>query len=115
LGEQLTPRYDERGLAPAIVQDASTGQVLMLAWMNAEALRLTLATRQAHFWSRSRQELWRKGATSGNVMDVVEVRIDCDEDALLLKVHPAGPACHTGNVSCFYREIEDFTTETTEE
>jgi phosphoribosyl-AMP cyclohydrolase len=104
--EMLTPRYDERGLVPAIVQDAVTGQVLMLAWMNAEALRLTLETREAHFWSRSRQELWRKGATSGNVLRVVTVAIDCDEDALLVRAHPAGPACHTGNVSCFYRGVE---------
>ncbi|HEY3343338.1 MAG TPA: phosphoribosyl-AMP cyclohydrolase [Anaerolineaceae bacterium] len=107
MAEMLVPHYDERGLAPAIVQDVDTGQVLMLAWMNAEALDLTLTTRQAHFWSRSRQELWRKGATSGNVLDVVEVAIDCDEDALLVKVHPAGPACHTGNVSCFYRRVEE--------
>ncbi len=114
MAEQTTPKFDERGLAPAIVQDADTGQVLMLAWMNAEALRLTLETRQAHFWSRSRQELWRKGATSGNIMNVVDVRIDCDEDALLVRVRPAGPACHTGNVSCFYREYEEFTTEITE-
>jgi imidazoleglycerol phosphate synthase cyclase subunit len=103
--EELVPRYDERGLTPAIVQDVDTGQVLMLAWMNAEALRLTLATRVAHFWSRSRQELWRKGATSGNVLHVVEVAIDCDEDALLIRVHADGPACHTGNVSCFYRNM----------
>jgi len=99
----LAPKFDERGLAPAVVQDARSGEVLMLAWMNAEALRLTLESGQAHFWSRSRKELWRKGATSGNVMEVVEVRIDCDQDALLVRVHPAGPACHTGNRSCFYR------------
>lgn len=101
----LNPRYDERGLVPAIVQDADSGEVLMLAYMNAEALERTLATGQTHFWSRSRQELWHKGATSGNVQMVVEIRIDCDEDTLLLRVHPAGPACHTGNRTCFYREL----------
>jgi phosphoribosyl-AMP cyclohydrolase len=114
MAERLTPRYDERGLVPAIVQDADTRQVLMLAWMNAEALRLTFETREVHFWSRSRQELWRKGATSGNVLRVVEVAIDCDEDALLVKAHPAGPVCHTGNVSCFYQEVEEFTAESSE-
>jgi phosphoribosyl-AMP cyclohydrolase len=103
----LKPKYDERGLVPAIVQDASSGEVLMLAYMNAEALGRTLASGQAHFWSRSRQELWHKGATSGNVQQVVEIRIDCDEDTLLLRVHPAGPACHTGNRTCFYRALED--------
>jgi phosphoribosyl-AMP cyclohydrolase len=101
----LNPRYDERGLVPAIVQDADSGEVLMLAYMNAEALERTLSTGQTHFWSRSRQELWHKGATSGNVQEVVEIRIDCDEDTLLLRVHPAGPACHTGNRTCFYREL----------
>jgi len=101
----LNPRYDEHGLVPAIVQDADSGEVLMLAYMNAEALERTLETGQTHFWSRSRQELWHKGATSGNVQDVVEIRIDCDEDTLLLRVHPAGPACHTGNRTCFYREL----------
>jgi phosphoribosyl-AMP cyclohydrolase len=105
MAEPVTPNYDERGLVPAILQDAETGQVLMMAWMNAEALRLTLETRQAHFWSRSRQKLWRKGATSGNIMEVVDVAIDCDADALLLQVLPAGPACHTGSISCFYRKV----------
>ena len=103
----LNPKYDERGLVPAIVQDASNGEVLMLAYMNAEALERTLASGQTHFWSRSRQELWHKGATSGNVQQVVEIRIDCDEDTLLLRVHPSGPACHTGNRTCFYRELGD--------
>ncbi len=102
---ELTPKYDERGLVPAIVQDAHTGQVLMLAYMNAEALRLTLSTGQAHFWSRSRNEMWRKGATSGNVLTVVDVLIDCDQDTLLVSAIPAGPACHTGNTSCFYRKV----------
>ena len=103
----LTPKFDENGLAPAVVQDAVTGQVLMLAWMNAQAYTLTLQTGQVHFWSRSRGELWRKGATSGSVLRVVEVRIDCDRDALLVLALPAGPACHTGNVSCFYRKVTD--------
>ncbi len=98
-------RYDERGLIPAVVQDAVTGQVLMVAYMNAEALRLTRETGEAHFWSRSRQALWHKGATSGNIQRVREIRYDCDGDALLLLVEPAGPACHTGEVSCFYRTL----------
>ncbi len=97
--------FDERGLIPAVVQDAMTGEVLMVAWMNAEALRLTQETGEAHFWSRSRQELWHKGATSGNVQRVREIRVDCDADVLLLKVDPAGPACHTGERSCFYRRL----------
>ena len=99
------PRFSDNGLLPAIVQDADTGQVLMLAYMNRQAYEQTLATGQAHFWSRSRQELWRKGATSGNVQHVVEIRLDCDSDSLLLLVHPAGPACHTGHPSCFYRSL----------
>ncbi|GAB4539713.1 MAG: hypothetical protein Kow0063_28810 [Anaerolineae bacterium] len=98
-------KWDGRGLIPAIVQDAETGQVLTLAYMNAQALRLTLETGETWFWSRSRQELWHKGATSGNTQRVVEVRYDCDADALLVRVVPAGPACHTGEVSCFYRTI----------
>ena len=101
-------KFDAQGLIPAIVQDAETHQVLMLAYMNAESLHLTLSTRETHFWSRSRNELWHKGATSGNVQHVVEVRVDCDADTLLIRVHPAGPACHTGNQTCFYRNMEDF-------
>jgi phosphoribosyl-AMP cyclohydrolase len=97
--------FDANGLIPAIVQDANTHEVLMLAYMNAESLGLTLSTGETHFWSRSRQELWRKGATSGNIQSVVEVRVDCDADALLILVNPAGPACHTGNQSCFYRTM----------
>ena len=97
--------YDERGLIPAVVQDALTGLVLMVAYMNAEALRLTRLTGEAHFWSRSRQALWHKGATSGNIQHVREIRYDCDADSLLLLVEPAGPACHTGAVSCFYRTL----------
>lgn len=98
-------KFDERGLIPAVVQDARTKAVLMVAWMSAEALRLTRETGEAHFWSRSRRQLWHKGATSGNVQRVQEVRVDCDADTLLLLVNPAGPACHTGNTSCFYREL----------
>jgi len=99
------PRWNEQGLAPAIVQDAKTGEVLMLAWMNAEAWQLTQETGEAHFWSRSRQSLWHKGETSGNVQHVVEIRLDCDADTLLLRVDPAGPACHTGERSCFYTVV----------
>lgn len=97
-------KYDASGLIPAIVQDANTNEVLMLAYMNAESLVLTLSTGETHFWSRSRQELWHKGATSGSIQSVVEVRVDCDADTLLIRVQPAGPACHTGNQTCFYRE-----------
>jgi phosphoribosyl-AMP cyclohydrolase len=99
-------KYDPNGLIPAIAQDAKTGEVLMVAWMNPQALRLTRETGEAHFWSRSRQELWRKGATSGNVLRVQEIRVDCDADTLLLRVAPAGPACHTGARSCFFRTLE---------
>ncbi|MCB9004789.1 MAG: phosphoribosyl-AMP cyclohydrolase [Ardenticatenaceae bacterium] len=99
-------RFDERGLITAVIQDATTHQVLMVAWMNAESLRLTQETGETHFWSRSRQELWHKGATSGNVQRVREIRYDCDGDTLLILVDPAGPACHTGNQSCFYRAFE---------
>ena len=99
-------KWNADGLVPAIVQDADSGQVLMLAWMNAEALRLTRETGQTHFWSRSRRELWHKGATSGNVQVVERVRVDCDGDTLLIKARPAGPACHTGNVTCFYQTLE---------
>lgn len=98
-------KYDDRGLIPAIVQDNTTGEVLMFAWMNAESIEKTRETGEAWFWSRSRQELWHKGATSGNTLTVREIRKDCDEDVLLLKVDPAGPACHTGERSCFYREL----------
>jgi len=93
--------FDERGLVPAIVQDAATGTVLMLAYMDREALDATLRTREVHFHSRSRGRLWKKGETSGNVMHLVELVPDCDADALLVKVHPAGPACHTGEATCF--------------
>lgn len=98
-------KFDSNGLIPAIVQDSRTKEVLMMAWMNAEALQLTLEKGEAVFWSRSRQEIWHKGATSGNVQKVVEVRVDCDADTLLVLVEPAGPACHTGERTCFYRNI----------
>jgi phosphoribosyl-ATP pyrophosphohydrolase/phosphoribosyl-AMP cyclohydrolase len=100
-------KYDDRGLAPAVVQDASTGDVLMLAYVNEEALRRTLDSGTTWFWSRSREEYWNKGASSGNVQKVVEVRYDCDEDSLLFVVDPAGPACHTGERTCFYRSFPD--------
>lgn len=99
-------KWDERGLLPAIVQDATTGEVLTLAYMNAEALQLTLETGETWFWSRSRDELWHKGATSGHTQRVLEVRYDCDGDALLVRVIPAGPACHTGERTCFYRTLD---------
>lgn len=100
-------KFDDQGLIPAVVQDAATLQVLMVAWMNAEALQKTLETGEAHFWSRSRRQLWHKGATSGNIQKVREMRIDCDQDTLLLLVDPAGPACHTGEQTCFYRRLPD--------
>ncbi|CAN5545826.1 bifunctional phosphoribosyl-AMP cyclohydrolase/phosphoribosyl-ATP diphosphatase HisIE [soil metagenome] len=95
--------FDERGLVPCVVQDWRSGEVLTLAYMNAEALARTRETREVHFWSRSRQELWRKGETSGNVLALRGIRYDCDADALLALVEPAGPACHTGERTCFYR------------
>ena len=98
-------KFDANGLVPAIVQDAETNEVLMMAYMNAESLGLTLSTGETHFWSRSRSELWHKGATSGNIQRVVEVGVDCDADTLLIRVQPAGPACHTGERSCFYRNL----------
>lgn len=101
--EEIT--FDERGLAPAIVQDAKTGDVLMLAWVDAEAIKRTLDTKTTWFWSRSRQEYWNKGATSGNMQNLVELRYDCDADALLMRVEPQGPACHTGEQTCFYRSF----------
>lgn len=97
--------YNEAGLIPCIVQDAGTREVLMMAWMNEESLALTLERGETVFWSRSRQELWHKGATSGNVQHVEELRYDCDADTLLALVRPAGPACHTGATSCFYRTL----------
>jgi phosphoribosyl-AMP cyclohydrolase len=101
----LTPRFDAHGLVTAVVTDAGSGEVLMLAHMNAEALALTISTRQAWYWSRSRGELWRKGATSGHVQEVIEMRVDCDQDAVWIKVRQTGAACHTGAPSCFYRQV----------
>jgi len=107
-GAVLSPKFDADGLIAAIAVHADTAEVLMLAWMNAEALQLTLATGEAHYFSRSRQALWRKGETSGQLQTVVEVRVDCDQDAVLLKVRPQGDggACHVGFRSCFYRVVE---------
>lgn len=99
-------KYNDAGLIPCIIQDAQTREVLMMAWMNAESLRLTLETGETVFWSRSRQELWHKGATSGNTQQVEELRYDCDADTLLALVTPKGPACHTGATSCFFRAID---------
>jgi phosphoribosyl-ATP pyrophosphohydrolase/phosphoribosyl-AMP cyclohydrolase len=94
-------KYDEHGLVPAIVQDATTGAVLMLAYMNAEALRLTRETGEVTFWSRSRKSLWKKGETSGNTLAHVDIQLDCDADALLVRARPAGPTCHTGTTTCW--------------
>lgn len=106
-GLALDPKYDANGLVTAVVTDRVGGGVLMVAHMNAEALAATLASGEATFWSRSRGRLWKKGETSGNVLRVVEVRVDCDQDALWLIADPAGPACHTGAPSCFYRRIAE--------
>lgn len=100
-------KFDSNGLLTAVAQDIDTGQVLMVAMMDSQAVAMTLKTRQAYFWSRSREKLWLKGETSGNVLDVQEVKVDCDLDAVLLLVRPRGPACHTGNPSCFYRDLGD--------
>ena len=108
-GTTLAPRFDEDGLIAAVATDAGTGEVLMLAWMNAEALERTLDTGEAHYFSRSRQALWRKGETSGQVQTVEEIRVDCDQDAVWLKVRAGGDggACHVGYRSCFYRVVEN--------
>jgi len=105
-GSTLQPKYDANGLVTAVATDAASGEVLMLAHMNAEALAKTVATGEAWFFSRSRGRLWKKGESSGHVLSVVEMRIDCDQDALWLRVNAAGPACHTGERSCFYRRLE---------
>lgn len=106
-GSQFAPRFDADGLIPAICTDAATGEVLMFAWMNADALRSTLQTGEAHFFSRSRKKLWKKGEESGNVLTISEIATDCDQDVVWLKVNVsgAGKACHTGARSCFYRQI----------
>jgi phosphoribosyl-AMP cyclohydrolase len=98
-------RFDDKGLIPAIVQQHDSREVLMMAWMNAEALELTLQSGTTWFWSRSREELWNKGATSGNFQEVIKILYDCDSDCLLVQVDSPGPACHTGERSCFYREL----------
>lgn len=103
---ELRPRFDENGLVAAIAQDAVTGEVLMLAWMNADALQKTILTGRATYWSRSRGALWVKGETSGHTQEVIEIRVDCDQDAVLLKVRQTGGACHTHRESCFYRRVE---------
>jgi phosphoribosyl-AMP cyclohydrolase len=103
---EFQPRWGADGLLTAVAVDAQSGAVLMVAHMNPDALAATLATGEAHYWSRSRRELWHKGATSGAIQRVVEIRVDCDQDCLLLLVEPAGPACHTGRVNCFYRRLD---------
>jgi phosphoribosyl-AMP cyclohydrolase len=105
-GTRLDPKYDASGLITAVVTHAATGDVLMVAHMNAEALAATITDGEAVFWSRSRGRLWKKGETSGHILRVVEMRIDCDQDALWIKAEPAGPACHTGAEGCFYRRVE---------
>jgi phosphoribosyl-AMP cyclohydrolase len=98
-------KFDDKGLIPIIVQDDTTGQVLMLGYANQESLKLTLESGDVWFYSRSRQELWHKGGTSGNVLKVRSISMDCDKDAILIRANPAGPTCHTGNVSCFFQEF----------
>lgn len=107
-GTQFSPKFDEKGLVTAVVTDATDGNLLMVAFMNEEALALTLETGIAHYWSRSRQKIWKKGESSGNLQKIEEIRVDCDQDALWLKVHVqgAGATCHTGHKSCFYRHLE---------
>ena len=105
--DAATLKYDDAGLIPAIAQDATSGAVLMLAWMNAAAVAQTLATGRVTYWSRSRQAFWIKGETSGHVQELVEMRIDCDRDCLLVTVRQTGPACHTGRQSCFYTAVRD--------
>lgn len=104
-GLTLNPKYDDNGLITAVVTDVDSGDLLMVAHMNAQALALTLETGLAHFWSRSRKALWKKGETSGNMLQVRDIRIDCDQDAVWVKAVPAGPTCHTGARSCFFRRI----------
>lgn len=106
-GSEFLPKFDAAGLLTAIAQDAETREILMVAYMNAEALEKTQETGIAHFYSRSRKQQWMKGESSGNILRVQSMRVDCDQDALIMAVKPAGPACHTGEVSCFYRELVD--------
>lgn len=106
-GLAFSPKFDANGLVTAVVTDAGTGNVLMVAHMNRAAIDRTLATGRVHFWSRSRQQLWLKGETSDNYLNLVEMLVDCDQDALWVKARPDGPACHTGAASCFYRRVVD--------
>ena len=108
-GTEFMPKFDEKGLISAVVQDSESMRILMVAFMDREALDATIATGIAHFHSRSRGKLWRKGETSGNVLEVEEILVDCDQDALVLRCKPAGPTCHTGAVSCLYRKLEQGT------
>ena len=101
-------KFDEKGLVPAIIQDHRTGEVLMLGYMNEEALRRSLESGEVWFWSRKRKVLWHKGESSGNKLLIREIKVDCDEDALLVRVEPLGPVCHTGNRSCFFRRFEEL-------
>jgi phosphoribosyl-AMP cyclohydrolase len=103
MDNKLKLKYNQDGLIPAIIQDANTNHVLMLAYMNESAVQHTLESGETHFWSRSRQELWHKGVTSGNTQKVVDIHFDCDLDTLLVRVNPTGPACHTGQQTCFYQ------------
>lgn len=105
--KKLSIRWDDRGLAQAIATDSESGELLMVAYINEEALNRTIETGEAHYWSRSRGEVWHKGGTSGNVQKLVELLVDCDQDAIWMKVKPAGPACHTGEPSCFYRRLDN--------
>ncbi len=105
-GTRFAPKFDDNGLMASVVLDADTKQVLVIAFMNKEALALTRSSGKAHFWSRSRQKIWMKGETSGHVLNVVEIRVDCDQDALVIYADPAGPTCHTGVQSCFYRRLD---------
>ena len=105
-GTVFAPKFDSAGLVTAVVVDETSGEVLVVAHMNSEALGQTLETGKVHFWSRSRQALWMKGETSGNILTVEEILVDCDQDALVIRARPAGPTCHTGARSCFYRQIE---------
>jgi len=102
----MEPEFDEKGLVPVVVQDAQTRQVLMLAYMNRDAWNLTLESGETHFWSRSRAEIWHKGATSGNIQKVVAISLDCDRDTVLVEVQPAGSSCHTGAISCFFNGVK---------
>lgn len=111
-GAEFMPKFDSRGLLTAVVTDAGTNEVLMVAFMDSEAVEKTLETRVAHFHSRSRGRLWMKGETSGHILEVKEILVDCDQDALVLKAKPAGPACHTGARTCFYRRLSDGSLET---